>query len=85
MRGHGITTAADSIEEASVIALGLNELATMNYQARMLGEPRPISVEDQMALRPAMKRLTGRGPSAGEPGDAVVTEWRYYCRLTEES
>jgi L-fuculose-phosphate aldolase len=85
MRGHGITTAADSIEEASVIALGLNELATMNYQARMLGEPRPISVEDQMALRPAMKRLTLRGSKPGEPGDSVVTEWRYYCRLTGES
>jgi L-fuculose-phosphate aldolase len=85
MRAHGITTAADSIEEASVIALGLNELATMNYQARMLGEPRPISADDQMALRPAMKRLIARGPKSGEPGDSVVTEWRYYCRLTGES
>src|SRR6185295_4066072 len=85
MRGHGITTTAGSIEEASVIALGLNELATMNHQAQMLGEPRPISVEDRMALGQAMKRLTARGPKPGEPGDSVVTEWRYYCRLTGES
>ena len=84
MRGHGITTAADSIEEASVVALGLNELATMNYQARLLGTPRPISQSDREALRPAMKRLTARGPRPGEPGDSVVTEWRYYCRLTDE-
>jgi ribulose-5-phosphate 4-epimerase/fuculose-1-phosphate aldolase len=84
MRGHGITTAADSIEEASVIALGLNELATMNYQARMLGTPRPISQEDRGALQPAMKRLTAPGSKPGEPGDSVVTEWRYYCRLTGE-
>jgi L-fuculose-phosphate aldolase len=85
MRGHGITTAADNIEEASVIALGLNELATMNYQARLLGEPQPISEADREGLRPAMKRLTERGPRPGEPGDAVATEWRYYCRLTGEA
>lgn len=84
MRGHGITTAADSIEEAAVIALALNELATLIYQARALGEPRPISVEDQTALRPAIQRLTARGPHPGEPGDSVSTEWRYYCRLTDE-
>jgi ribulose-5-phosphate 4-epimerase/fuculose-1-phosphate aldolase len=85
MRGHGITTAADSIEEASVIALALNELATMNYQARALGEPRPISLEDQAALRPAMKRLATPGPRPGEPGDSVLAEWRYFCRLTGET
>jgi L-fuculose-phosphate aldolase len=85
MRGHGITTAADNIEEASVIALGLNERATMNYQARLLGEPQPISEADREGLRPAMKRLTERGPRPGEPGDAVATEWRYYCRLTGEA
>jgi L-fuculose-phosphate aldolase len=84
MRGHGITTAADSIEEASVIALALNELATMNYQARALGTPRPISQSDREGLVPAMKRLTARGAVPGEPGDPVVTEWRYYCRLTGE-
>jgi L-fuculose-phosphate aldolase len=84
MRGHGITTAADSIEEASVIALALNELATMNYQARALGAPRPISQSDCEALAPAMKRLTARGAFPGEPGDPVITEWRYYCRLTGE-
>jgi ribulose-5-phosphate 4-epimerase/fuculose-1-phosphate aldolase len=84
MRGHGITTAADSIEEASVIALALNELATMNYQARVLGTPRPISQSDREALAPVMKRLTARGAAPGEPGDSVVTEWRYYCRLTGE-
>lgn len=84
MRGHGITTAGDSIEEVSLIALGVNELATMNYQARLLGAPQPISVEDQQALRPAMARLTARGKQAGEPGESNTTEWRFYCRLTGE-
>ena len=85
MRGHGITTAADSVEEASVIALGLNELAALNYQARLLGEPRPISHADREALRPAIERLAVKGAAPGEPGDSVVAEWRYYCRLTGES
>src|ERR1051326_4431547 len=85
MRGHGITTAADSIEEASVVALGLNELASMNYQARLLGEPRPISNADREALMPAIERLAVRGAAPGEPGDSVAAEWRYYCRLTGES
>jgi L-fuculose-phosphate aldolase len=85
MRGHGITTAADSVEEASVIALGLNELATLNYQARLLGEPRPISNADREALQPAIERLAVKGSAPGEPGDSVVAEWRYYCRLTGES
>jgi ribulose-5-phosphate 4-epimerase/fuculose-1-phosphate aldolase len=85
MRGHGITTAADSVEEASVIALALNELATMHYQARLLGAPRPISADDREGLRPAMKRLAERGSRPGEPGDSIATEWRYYCRLTGET
>jgi ribulose-5-phosphate 4-epimerase/fuculose-1-phosphate aldolase len=84
MRGHGITTAADSIEEASVIALGLNELATLNYQARALGTPKPISQSDRAALAPAIKRLGERGAEPGVPGDSIAAEWRFYCRLTGE-
>jgi L-fuculose-phosphate aldolase len=83
MRGHGITTLGESVEEACVTALGLNELATLNYQAHLLGTPRPISDADIEGLRPAMKRLAAKGPP-GEPGDSVATEWRYYCRLTGE-
>ncbi len=83
MRGHGITTVGESVEEACVTALSLNELATLNYQARLLGQPRPIADADVEGLRPAMKRLGARGAS-GEPGDSIATEWRYYCRLTGE-
>jgi hypothetical protein len=56
----------------------------MNYQARALGTPRPISDMDATALAPAIERLGVRGPRPGEPGETVVTEWRYYCRLTGE-
>jgi len=84
MRGHGITTVGESIEEAGVVALGLNELAVMNFQARMLGEPRVISDSDISDLRPAIDRLSLRSARPGEPGAATETEWRYYCRLAEE-
>jgi L-fuculose-phosphate aldolase len=84
MRGHGITTVGESIEEAGVLALGLNELATINFQAHMLGEPRPISDEDKAGLQPAISRLSGRSPTPGEPSPSTGAEWRYYSRLADE-
>ena len=84
MRGHGITTIGESIEDAGVVALGLNELATMNFHAHMLGEPRAISGADISALRPAIDRLSLPSAKPGEPGAATETEWRYYCRLADE-
>ncbi len=82
MRGHGITTVGDCVEEAALNAIFLNELATMNYQARLLGEPRPISDEDIAALRPYTKRT--QSAVSGEPSGKVASEWRYYCRLAGE-
>lgn len=84
MRGHGITTAAESIEEAGLIALSLNELATMNFRACTLGTPRPISDSDKEGLQPAMKRLTARSQTTGEPSPTTEAEWRYYSRLADE-
>ena len=75
MRGHGITAAAPTVEEAALNAIHLNELATMNYQARLLGEPRPISDADQAEFR-AMARRGG--------GGRVGALWRYYCALTAD-
>ena len=40
MRGHGITTCGDSVLEASLTAIKLNELAEMNYRAQLLGDLR---------------------------------------------
>ncbi|HUB96849.1 MAG TPA: class II aldolase/adducin family protein [Stellaceae bacterium] len=77
MRGHGITTAGQSVEDAALSAIHLNELATINYQANLLGNPRPISEEDQATFRrgvlaPRGDRGPGRGPAL----------WRYYVNLT---
>jgi L-fuculose-phosphate aldolase len=82
MRGHGITTADASIEEAALAAIHLNELATMNYQAHLLGNPVPIPQEEQEAFR----RLPAPRPQgeAGRPGGRAGALWRYYSTLTAD-
>lgn len=77
MRGHGITTAGPTIEEAALAAIRLNDLAKMNQQAYLLGNPRPISAEDQAAFRDLER-------GAGTPGPArALALWRYYLAFTE--
>ncbi len=81
MRGHGITTAATSIEEAALYAIYINELADINYRARMLGTPRPISQEDQDVFRRMGERAKKSTP--GKPGPREAALWRYYVALTD--
>ena len=82
MRGHGVTTTGHNIEEAAVTIIRLNELATINYQCQMLGDPQPIDKEDQKAI---LEMKSNKRPiSHGEPphgNDAAI--WRYYCELTD--
>jgi ribulose-5-phosphate 4-epimerase/fuculose-1-phosphate aldolase len=84
MRGHGITTAATSVEEAALHAIALNELAVMNYQANLLGNPRPISEEDQATFRRLDLRSAPQAAASGLPTGRTVALWRYYCELTKE-
>ena len=77
MRGHGITTCGDTIEEATLTAIGLNLLAEMNYRAYMLGDPEPIPDEDIEAY------MSPRTPRKGGKDRAAL--WRYYCKLVGES
>lgn len=75
MRGHGITTVGGSVQEASLTAIQLNELAEMNYRAALLGNPEPIPDEDIEAITGlSKKRSSFRGESS----------WRYYCELVGE-
>jgi ribulose-5-phosphate 4-epimerase/fuculose-1-phosphate aldolase len=82
MRGHGITTVGASVEEAALAAIHLNDLATVNYQARLLGDPVPISKEDQDAFR-GMARARERA-GADRPPPRTAALWRYYCALTAD-
>ena len=76
MRGHGITTGGSTVEEATLTAIQLNELAELQYKAETLGGARPISDED---LRD-FERMTGAPrASAGEVlPRAHSSEWRFY-------
>jgi len=81
MRGHGITTAGPSVANASLDAIHLNELAVMNYRAHLLGDPSPISAEDQAMFRNMV--TTRAGEPAGERAqNSVNSSWRYYCAIT---
>jgi L-fuculose-phosphate aldolase len=77
MRGHGITTAGASVEEATVHAIKLNELAEMNYRAHLLGDPKPIPDEDLAEYR---QRFEKRGGFSNSPHGP--SSWRYYERLS---
>jgi len=76
MRGHGITTAAPSVEQAALYVIWLNELAAMNYQARLLGDPRPISQSDQEAML-ALRSLESKPTGGAPPTGLEAALWRY--------
>ena len=76
MRGHGITTAGAGVEEATLTAIKLNDLAEVNYRAALLGNPEPIPQEDIDVILGA----AGRRKSATHS----VSNWRYYCKLLGE-
>jgi L-fuculose-phosphate aldolase len=76
MRGHGITSAGASIEEATLSAIKLSELAEINYRAALLGDPRPIPQEDIDLL---VGKTGGRASTVH-----TASSWRYYCKLLDE-
>jgi ribulose-5-phosphate 4-epimerase/fuculose-1-phosphate aldolase len=83
MRGHGITTANTSVEDAALDAINLNELAVMNYEAHLLGDPEPISEEDQEVYRTRTDAGRYKAGSDGRPGERSRAVWRYYTTFTE--
>jgi L-fuculose-phosphate aldolase len=80
MRGHGITTAGATVEEATVTAIRMNEIAEMNYRAYLLGNPRPISEEDQAVFRKSSSQSRETGLNTH-----MNSTWRYYADLTGNS
>jgi ribulose-5-phosphate 4-epimerase/fuculose-1-phosphate aldolase len=82
MRGHGISVTGDSIEDATVRAIALDELTTMNYQAYLLGDPQPIPDIDLELMQRPPEANRARGSSGGLSG--MLATWRYYSMLTDE-
>ena len=83
MRGHGITAVGPSVEEATITAWRLNDLADINYRAALLGGAEPISDEDIEAFRAQNARMRNRPPR--EPGSPYQNStWRYLTEWIEE-
>jgi ribulose-5-phosphate 4-epimerase/fuculose-1-phosphate aldolase len=83
MRGHGITSVGNSVEEAALTAIHLNNLADVNYKAHLLGSPVPIPVDEQEFIY--ADRDGGSVPQAGDvPKGRPAALWRYYCSLVDK-
>lgn len=76
MRGHGITSVGTNVADATMNAIGLCDLAEMNYRAALLGNPRPISDADQAAFRELEVKM------APAKASRTKTLWNYYVALT---
>src|SRR5262249_23153112 len=77
MRGHGITSAGATVEEATLTAIHLNDLAELQWKATLLGGANPISDED-IADFSRMMGGGGRAPAAAPQQRGPSSEWRYY-------
>ena len=83
MHGHGITTAANSVEEAALLAINLNDLAGMTYQAEVLGGAAPISDEDQEVFRGFDMTSGYHRPEPGRAPGRLASLWSYYRRCED--
>lgn len=81
MHGHGVTTAAGTIEDAALNMILVNELAAMTYHASVLGTPQPIPDEDQRVIGELERPASGGFDPQLSPRAAAL--WRYYCALTD--
>ena len=72
LRGHGVVVCGSSVEDATIKAIKLDNLATMNLQAASLGNVPSISQEDQHLF--LTRKSTGMG------GGGAETLWRFYCQ-----
>ena len=70
LRGHGVVVCGSSVEDATIKAIKLDNLATLNLQAAMLGKVPAISEADQQAF--LTRKSTGMG------GGGAETLWRFY-------
>lgn len=77
MRWHGITTAGRSIEEATLTAIHIDELAALQIKATQLGGPIPIPQEDRDDL---LGNLPPEARPQPSPARGPSSEWRYYAQ-----
>lgn len=74
MRGHGVTALGPDPAGAGLNVILLNEIAEMNYNARLIGEPRSISDEDIAGFK-------NQGRRTGVAGGGAA--WETYRRMVD--
>ena len=82
MRGHGVTVVGDSLEQATLRTIDLNEVSTMLYKAYVLGSPKPVLQEDIEDRRQPMPANRTRGNAGGRVG--MLSRYRYFTTLAEK-
>jgi ribulose-5-phosphate 4-epimerase/fuculose-1-phosphate aldolase len=82
MRGHGITVAGTSVEDATVRALELNELLKLTYEAYLVGDPKPLPQGDIDHLLREPETNRPRGSAGGEEG--MLANYKYYAMMAGE-
>jgi L-fuculose-phosphate aldolase len=78
MRGHGITSAGPNVQDATLTAIKLNDAAVINYQASLLGTPQPVPQED-------IDIMVGKSRGDSSKSVHASSNWRYYCKLLDET
>lgn len=81
LRGHGMTTAGGSVEEATVTSLHLYELARVHGMAYAIGAPKPIPEADIFEYRKRAEESRGGPPR--ESSARFMSDWRYQVRLLQ--
>jgi ribulose-5-phosphate 4-epimerase/fuculose-1-phosphate aldolase len=80
LRGHGMTTAGKTVEEATSVSLNAFELARLNYMAYAIGTPKSVPEEDIREYQSRWEKGTRkRDKETGEPSD-----WRYNKKLLKK-
>jgi ribulose-5-phosphate 4-epimerase/fuculose-1-phosphate aldolase len=79
LRGHGMTVAGRSVEDATMTSLTIHELAQANYMAYAVGTP--LAVPDLDAHRARWTGGRQNGGAVNAAGEPFI--WRYNKRLLD--
>ena len=82
LRGHGMTVAGTSVEDATATSLTVHELAEANYLAYALGDGGPRGVPDLAAHRARWAGARGNAGAVNAAGEPFV--WRYNAKLLDD-
>lgn len=81
LRGHGMTSAGASVEEATLTTLDAFELARLNFLAYSIGEPKSVPEQDLLEYRRRWEKGARRHLASHDA--TFAPDWRYEIRRLE--